>query len=180
MRAPLNLGYVNKFLASFRRATDEQYGEGIMWYWEAQHDIQQLAFELKVPFRNVAYAVAALSNQMRWSTNINAVRQLANGFDAQGMRGPVDKAKACLAGDLSALRGPKVTAFAHALTGDLTASVIDRWIMRLLLGHDTKRITPTPKQYGRISKALQTAARMVNLSTAQFQAIIWLQTRSTS
>jgi len=178
--APLNLGYVNKLLASFRRATESHCDEVIGWYKKAHTDIQGLALELGLPHRNVAYAVAALSNQLNWNRNVEAVRQLANGFDAQGMRGPVEKAKACLAGDLSALRGPKVTSFALALTGSLDESVIDRWIMRILNGRDTKKISPTPKQYGRITKALRVAAKMVDLPVGHFQAIVWLQVRSAS
>lgn len=150
-----------------------------MWYWEAQHDIRELAEELNKPFHNIAYAVAALSNQMQWSRNIEVVRQLANGNNAVGMKDPIDKAKACLRGELDALKGPKVNAFALALTGDMSAAVIDRWIMRIVNGRNSKKIAPTQKQYGRITKALEVASKMVGQSVAQFQATIWLQIRST-
>jgi len=114
---------------------------------------------------------------MQWSRNLTVVKDLANGLDALGMRGPIEQARACLQGDLSALSGAKVTAFAFALCGDSSAAVIDRWMMRVLLGKDTKKVAPTQRQYGVITKSLKVAARMVGLTTSQFQAVVWLQVR---
>ncbi len=171
----LNLGYVNKLLACYRRSSYLQRIEGIAWYEKARREILSLARRVGVPQQNVAYAVAALSPKMSWKHNLKAVENLANGLDAIGMRGPVAQARACLSGDLSALRGAKVTAFAFALTGDSTAAVIDRWMMRAI-GSD--RIVPTQKQYGIVTKSLKVAARMVGLTTSQFQAVVWLQVRA--
>jgi hypothetical protein len=171
----LNLGYVNKLLACYRRSSALTKIEGLAWYANARREIRSLALDHGVPFENAAYAVAALSPKMSWKHNLQAVRNLAMGLDAIGMRGPVAQARACLAGDLSALRGAKVTAFAFALTGDSSAAVIDRWMMRAI-GSD--RIVPTQKQYGKVTKALKVAARMVGLPTSQFQAVVWLQVRN--
>lgn len=172
--ARLNLGYVNKFLASYRRSSYLQRIQGIEWYARARREVLDLANELGLPPRSVAFAVAALSPKMSWKHNLEAVKRLANGLDAIGMRGPVEQARACLSGDLSALSGAKVTAFAFALCGDSTAAVIDRWMMRAIC---SDRIAPTQRQYGIITKALKVAARMVGLPTTQFQAVVWLQTR---
>ena len=117
---------------------------------------------------------------MQWSRNLTVVKDLANGLDAIGMRGPVAQARACLKGDLSALSGAKVTAFAFALCGDSSAAVIDRWMMRVLVGTPKKYQAPTQRQYGVATKALTVAARMVGLRTSQFQAIVWLQARGVS
>ena len=170
----LNLGYVNKLLAVYRRSSYLTRIEGIEWYANARRDIRYLARRLGLPYDAVAYAVAALSANMQWSRNLQVVEDLAKGLDAIGMRGPVDQARACLSGDLSALSGPKVTAFAFALTGDSSAAVIDRWMMRAI-GAD--RISPTQRQYGVLTKSLRVAARMVGLDTTAFQAVVWLQTR---
>ncbi len=171
----LNLGYVNKLLACYRRSSYLQRVEGIEWYAVARREIRSLAEELGVPFVSVAYAVAALSPKMSWKHNLQAVKNLANGLDAIGMRGPVATARACLSGDIGALSGAKVTAFALALTGDSSAAVIDRWMMRAI-GAD--RIAPTQRQYGIVTKALKVAARMTGLPTSQFQAVVWLQVRN--
>ena len=171
----LNLGYVNKFLAVYRRSSNLTRLEGIGWYARARRDILSLAGRLGLPEQRVAYAVAALSPKMSWKHNLVAVERLANGLDAIGMRGPVAQARACLNGDLSALSGAKVTAFAFALCGDSSAAVIDRWMMRVLC---SDRITPTQKQYGAITKSLRVAAKMVGLPTSQFQAVVWLQVRN--
>ena len=171
----LNLGYVNKLLACYRRSSYLQRLEGIEWYATARREIRDLATRQSLPFDSVAYAVAALSPKMSWKHNLRAVENLAKGLDAIGMRGPVAQARACLQGDLSALSGAKVTAFALALTGDSTAAVIDRWMMRAI-GAD--RIVPTQRQYGIVTKALKVAARMVGLPTSQFQAVVWLQVRN--
>lgn len=176
-KAPLNLGFVNKFLASYQKASEDQKSRGIHWYSKAQNDIKALAKKINLPYHNVAYAVAALSTQMKWEKNLQVVKALANGHDAIGMRGPVETAKKCLKGETKALSGPKVNAFALALIGKEDQCVIDRWIMRILLGRDSKKIAPTQKEYGKISKALEVAARMVSLPPNQFQATIWLQTR---
>ena len=173
--AKLNLGYVNKFLAVYRRSSYLTRLEGVEWYANARREIRYLSQRLCLPFDSVAYAVAALSPNMQWSRNLQVVEDLANGLDAIGMRGPVAQARACLSGDLSALSGAKVTAFAFALTGDSTAAVIDRWMMRALA---SDRIAPTQKQYGIITKSLRAAAKMVGLDTTAFQAVIWLQVRN--
>ncbi len=173
--ARLNLGYVNKFLASYRRSSYSTRLTGIAWYANARKDIRSLSKRIRLPFSSVAYAVAALSVNMQWSRNLEVVEDLANGLDAIGMRGPVDQARACLSGDLSALSGAKITAFAFALCGDSSAAVIDRWMMRVLC---SDRIVPTQRQYGIISKSLKVAARMVGLPTSQFQAVVWLQVRN--
>lgn len=172
--ASLNLGYVNKLLAHYRRASYLTRIEGVEWYANARREIRFLSMRLSLPFDSVAYAVAALSANMQWSRNLQVVEDLANGLDAIGMRGPVEQARACLQGDLSALSGAKVTAFAFALTGDSSAAVIDRWMMRAL---SSDRITPTQRQYGRITKSLKVAARMVGLDPTSFQAVVWLQVR---
>ena len=171
----LNLGYVNKFLAVYRRSSYLTRIEGIEWYSNARRDIRHLSQTLDVPFRQCAFAVAALSPKMSWKHNLQAVSNLANGLDAVGMRGPVAQARACLSGDLNALSGAKVTAFAFALTGDSTAAVIDRWMMRAITSN---RIVPTQKQYGIITKSLRAAAKMVGLDTTAFQAVVWLQVRN--
>jgi len=171
----LNLGYVNKFLAVYRRSSYRTRLGGMGWYAKARQDIRSLSQRLCLPFDSVAYAVAALSPKMSWKHNLVAVERLANGLDAIGMRGPVAQARACLQGDLSALSGAKVTAFAFALCGDSSAAVIDRWMMRVLC---SDRIVPTQRQYGIISKSLKVAARMVGLPTSQFQAVVWLQVRN--
>jgi len=173
--ARLNLGYVNKFLAVYRRSSYLTRIEGIEWYATARRDIRYLSRRLELPFKNVAFAVAALSPKMSWRHNLQAVENLANGLDAIGMRGPVAQARACLSGDLSALSGAKVTAFAFALTGDSSAAVIDRWMMRVIC---SDRIVPTQKQYGAITKSLRAAAKMVGLDTSAFQAVVWLQVRN--
>ncbi len=173
--ARLNLGYVNKFLAVYRRSSYLTRIEGIEWYATARRDIHYLARRLDLPFKSVAHAVAALSSNMQWTRNLQVVEDLANGLDAIGMRGPVAQARACLNGDLSALSGAKVTAFAFALCGDSSAAVIDRWMMRVLC---SDRIVPTQRQYGIITKSLKVAARMVGLQTSQFQAVVWLQARN--
>ena len=173
--ARLNLGYVNKFLAVYRQSGYRTRLEGIEWYANARRDIRYLARTLDLPFSSVAYAVAALSPKMSWGHNLQAVENLAKGLDAIGMRGPVAQARACLNGDLSALSGAKVTAFAFALCGDSSTAVIDRWMMRVLCND---RIVPTQRQYGIISKSLKVAARMVGLPTSQFQAVVWLQVRN--
>lgn len=171
----LNLGYVNKLLAVYRSSSYLTRIEGIEWYATARREIRYLANRLSLPFDSVAYAVAALSPKMSWRHNLQAVENLANGLDAIGMRGPVAQARACLEGDLSALSGAKVTAFAFALTGDSSAAVIDRWMMRAI-GAD--RIVPTQRQYGIFTKSLRVAARMVGLDTTAFQAVVWLQVRN--
>ena len=173
--ARLNLGYVNKFLAIYRRSSYLTRIKGIEWYANARRDISNLASKVGLPTRSVAFAVAALSPKMSWKHNLTAVERLANGLDAIGMRGPVEQARACLSGDLSALSGAKVTAFAFALSGDSSAAVIDRWMMRALC---SDRIVPTQRQYGIITKSLKVAAHMVGLPTSQFQAVVWLQVRN--
>lgn len=74
---------------------------------------------------------------------------------------------------VSAVTGPKVSAFARALAGDVSAVVVDRHAARIALGDD--RITVVPQAVLRaVQDAYTLAASRVGVDPAGLQALVWV------
>ena len=72
--------------------------------------------------------------------------------------------------------GDKVHNFAKALKGDLSAVVVDRWMLRAF-GYDPKKGT-TPKKYRDISAWITDKAKREGMQPAEVQAAIWCGIKS--
>jgi thermostable 8-oxoguanine DNA glycosylase len=95
----------------------------------------------------------------------------------------VDKAERILGGEdvWDVIGGNKVTRFYLNLIGREEVATIDMWTLRGLLGDDTltdgdyKALTD--KSYAALECVLQAEARKVGLTTAQYQAVLWIVIR---
>jgi hypothetical protein len=94
--------------------------------------------------------------------------------------------KACriLDGDVSALKGPKVTAFANAILGDMSSVTVDVWATRAarsnldnLLHLYTDREVPGARERRAIAAAYENAAAARGVEPAAMQAAVWVQVR---
>ena len=101
-------GDVQNIIDCYESATESQQMAGENWYWMARHLAEELADRHDLPVENVAYAIAALSPVTDWITNqIAASEVCATGFTRFQSGANIHKANRCLAGELTALRGPK-------------------------------------------------------------------------
>ena len=104
--------YVANLRAVYQRATREDKRAGRQWYPRARGELFLLAKEYRYSLRRMAYAAAALSNNMEWRANVELLVHVAAavryGQQPRGHYAPcLRKAVAILrAGDWRALRGP--------------------------------------------------------------------------
>ncbi len=135
--AELMTGNVKNIIDCYKSATESQQMAGENWYFAALHLAESLADQHDLPVKNVAYAIAALSPVTDWITNqIAATEVCATGFTRFQSGANIHKANRCLAGELTALRGPKVERFAEAIVNPLgdTTACIDRHAFSIWMG----------------------------------------------
>lgn len=183
-----------RILAWHDRATDAQREAGATWYDDARRFAGQLAQGSGYSVEQVAGAIAVLSPQCNWDMNMRAARD-AVALHAAGQRPdrlpdyagyPLNVAKCwrVLDGDMSAVRGPKVTAFHAAIVGDLTHVTVDAWAIRaarsrqraLALAYlDTEQ--DGKRELRAIGEAYRRAAALRGIAPSVMQAIVWIAVR---
>lgn len=166
----------------YARATESERSAGLAWYWRATDTIDTLAREFGTDRETVAGVVAILSPSCPWSRNIRGAHLVLSAHlvgddwttckSASVYGANVRKAFTYLSGDRSVLRGPKVTAFAANLRGDLDFVTIDIWATRAAIRADLPG-----RNRKAIDRAYRIAAKRAGISPAEFQAIIWVHVR---
>lgn len=183
-----------RLIAWHDRATDSQVREGIEWYAGARRFAHDLASHFPYTVEQVARVIAALSPQCVWEENMRAASVAcsahARGEDAgipayTGYRANVAKAWRVLDGDLDALRGPKVTAFAAAIVGDESHVTVDVWATRAardrrraLAFHAWDDEMPGEVEHRAIAEAYRRAACKRGVTPSAMQAIVWVAIRT--
>lgn len=174
--------YTESIRACAARATADDFRAGALWYPNARNLISDLADEYEHSTVAVAGIVAALSQQCRWSTNIERARHILSGGNKPGGL-PLPGLKARLIQDGAApedvlgARAYKVKAFYQALRGDDTAAVIDTW---MLTAFDWPRNGYGPRQYRNLAAILQAEAERLGLYTTTYQATVWCVVRGSA
>jgi hypothetical protein len=151
-------------------------GQGQDWYDRA-HDFAA-GLDPANPDRAAAI-VAALSPQVQWSVNQRLAQQV---YAHEG-----EVQEGCLG--LSALKAwrlwngerpeevlgtRKTLHFYRAIIGDRTATVLDTWMAQAIgWPHNAY----SPRQYERAGAALTAAGGYTDLTTADFQAVVWTHIR---
>jgi len=178
----LMTGSVQNILNTYESATDIQLLAGESWYESALYLAETLAFDHDIEsVENVAYAIAALSPQKDWITNQVAIIELCEtGKTRFQSRINIDKARRCLAGQLSALKGPKVERFAEAIMNPLGDSVacIDRHAFSIWMGTKQTDIQIKVLQrkgaYEMVADAYSEAAKKLGVPVHIVQATTWV------
>ena len=163
----------------YGRATADQRARGITWYRDIRAWLTETGDDPLVS----AFVFAALSPRIDLKQNKRGARKMLTAA-RMGLAEPVvagtkaNRTKAWLiatTGDLSHLKGPKVTAFADNLAHvDSTHITVDVWAMRAYYDDLTEGArTPTAPQYDEISKAYIAGAEQVGLHPCEFQAVVW-------
>lgn len=171
--------YAEAIRACAERATPEQIEAGARWYPNARALVSDLADEFDQPVAAVAGIVAALSQQCRWSTNLQRARHvLAGGNKPGGLPLAGLKARMIRDGaspeDVLGSRAYKVEAFYRALRGDDDAAVIDTW---MLTAFGWEREGYGPRQYRNLAAILRAEAERLGFYTTTYQAIVWCAIR---
>lgn len=169
-----------RLLAIFDSATDLQKKNGNAWYVEAY----TYAFTLcgsDFTVEQTAGVIAVLSPNTAWNANKLLAKRVIDAFrdgipaeDSRGGLGAnVRKAYRILDGDLSAVSGPKVTAFYNNILGCPDHVTVDIWATRAAVGRDVPGT-----DHVRIVKAYRNAAKLRGLTPRDFQAVVWVTVRN--
>lgn len=166
---------VRRLVRAFEQA-DPANG-GASWYRESRRAARRIARESGVSLSVAAGTIAALSPRMRWRENVLAAAAACEGREYGALGTSKRAASRIIAGEdpLDVLNGPKTRAFYQAIMGDEDAAVVDVWMLRAM-GHDPNK-SPTRKRYEELAGAIRTAAMVVGIGTATFQAIVWTHVR---
>jgi hypothetical protein len=184
--------YTRRILRWYDRATPEQRIEGVAWYGHARTFAADLARTYGHDLDQVAALIAVLSPQCDWDQNklaaVNACARHRDGLkDLPGYTGygaNVAKAFRILSGDLSALKGPKVEAFAAAIRGDLSHVVIDAWAARAARSSSDNLAKlfrsdemPGTRERRAMAEGYRRAAAARGVDPAAMQAAVWVAVR---
>lgn len=197
-----NVGAMTRrVLRWYRAASAEQHAAGLAWYATARDACHDMASRYRNYYspEQVAACMAALSPQVSWEKNLQACADALYLHSSGEWRGEslpgyagygenVRKSAAILSGDLDALRGPKVSAFAAAMMGDLSHVVVDVWATRaarddrsnLLHAYRDREEVPKVREYRAIAEAYRRAARIAGIEPAVMQAIVWVTVRESA
>ena len=171
---------VANILAVYSQASAPIREAGRDWYKAAHSYLAGLAEAYDTPLDVVCGVTAVLSPSQRWEINVMQTELLISGalgvtYAAYGNN--VVKAWGVLAGDMSVVKGPKVSRFAALLNDPETSTVcVDTWAIRIALGRDDGPVKGYT-QAGRIQKFMDAygeAARLVGEQPSHIQAITWL------
>lgn len=180
--------YATSLLHVYERATFKDEVAGSEWYDMAKSECRKISRETGFSHKRVVWAMAALSNNKSWESNVDICRNvcfaLRHHMEPKGhFKHLIDKAKRILVdGDFSALSGPKVIPFAQAIWQPSSdACVIDRWMWRA--AHDEVASIPlylSPARLRRTAIALRRVSNHVKLPCTIVQATIWTVIRRES
>jgi hypothetical protein len=184
-----------RLVRAYNRTTDTERVAGLAWYGRAADIVTNMAETYGHPRETIAALIAALSPMNRWQSNLagaeTCLRLHAAGEPATAaygrtgtVNGNVRKAWRILDGDLAALSGPKVTAFAANLRGDVGFLTLDTWAVRVAVGYSHAEhfrsgegAAQPGKHRGALTRGYRMAADRVGLPVAHLQAVLWVHIR---
>lgn len=174
-------------------ATLNKAWEELHWYDEVNQWCNDESIVTGVHRIKVYGVVAAYSQNSQWKANKTIASRALRG-DIRGMRGVLKKVNDILAlpdtlsdaemADAVALilNGPKISRFFWNILNPRSNKVtVDRWILRAaLLDDDVKLKAPNASFYRVIERAIKGLARMLKVSCAGLQAVIWTIVRGSA
>jgi hypothetical protein len=183
---------VNNIISVYNLSTAIERADGREWYRTAFRHATAIANEYNCEFEAVVGVIAALSPNVRWSTNVQAAEDLVKAYvfdvDIEAVRLPcyranVKKAWAIINGMpvLDVLRGNKVRAFFENIMGlNHTTVCVDAhayavWLNQRVTTKSVGKISD--KLYKQISDDYIEAARQLQLEPRVLQATTWVTWR---
>lgn len=173
--------YVRNIITTFHLATADQYERGIKWYRHANEMAYMISGGNVVAGAGV---LAALSPQTSWDENTKrAARAFADGKPSGHFEDALRKAARCLAGEDPATVLPmeaKTGHFYRCIVDPDTqdAVCIDRHAHDVAVGQRVRnsedRGLSSKKRYAVLAHAYREAARRLNHSPCEVQAVTWI------
>ena len=149
--------------------------DALAWYKEAQEFAQHLTTLTPWTLEVAASVVSSFSPRNKWATNKAHALSFAMGVNPKGLRNNLRMAQASTRLGFAALRGAKTNAFARAISGDMSAVVIDTWMIKAAGLDSAKGVNKT--QYATLAAAVCRVAHAMRWDNAQCQAAIWCAVR---
>lgn len=184
---PTHRTLVDRLMRHYVKADDNVKHAGRNWYLRARTVAEYLSERYGYSLEQCAYTIAVLSPNISWKQNVNAAENAmrhhtagdpVHSWQVAGYGENVHKAHAILSGDLSALKGPKVTEFARGILGDPGACTVDVWMQRSVAMDEGR--APNKTEHRAIRRALDSAAVKCGETVRDFQAIVWTQVRGSA
>lgn len=174
---------IENIVKAYVSASDQDVLDGMSWYNSAH----TLAWNLSPehPARG-AGVIAALSPMTAWPLNVRRAHEVFNTGTTSGLKRNVDKAVRIFNGEapLDVLSGPKVRSFYLNIMGESTLEsvTVDRHAIDVACGRvqsDADRAKAIRGKHGymTVAQLYLDAARSLNITGAQLQAITWVYWR---
>ena len=153
---------------------------GLVWYKEANDICKAFAFKYEIEVSTVAKVVAILSPNITWQQNIVAADKLLKAFTqgknwvkVAGYDSNTKKAFDVLNGyrDLERKGAKKTFSFHLNMLPEDNHATIDVWHLRACFNKDVN--IGSGIAYDQIEALTQKLALKANMSTMQYQAVIW-------
>ncbi len=194
-------------LDKFHASNDDVRHWGTQWYDTASDYVNNLADVTGLSSEQVAGVMAAFSPRTSWDKNTALATHFLLNYDPNnpdsiknfpGLKANLDRAKRIMAGPgdyesvLAALgndaEAPKIRSFYKNMMGDKDAVTIDAWMARAIMGkgHDmadkdlAAQSLSWAGAYDKMSEAVRQAAKELNISPRELQAIIWTHVNPTA
>ena len=176
---------IDRLRSEWAEVDDATLQAGFDWYDEAHAWCVQLAFKHGKTTDQVAAIAAVLSPRLPWHRAISLTERLLDGEDISNLAlgRSVRKANEVLAGldPWTVVSGPKETAFAHNLAGDLSWATIDTWSFQQVSGREYNdggnHFLERAGVYNMYASCFEQVARENGIETGVMQAILWIHTR---
>lgn len=172
-----------KITKTYRNANDYAIAQGTVWYDDTFTLCELLSWRYNVPLDNVIVAFSHLSPRVQYVMNVRAIKALVKGENKpSGMMSTTwNRAKNSLSAEnpwsTFGKNAHKTLAFAKAIAGDSNAVVVDVWAARVAgLGHLSEKLD-SKRNYELIASAYTRAAKRLNVSPRELQAITWVACR---
>lgn len=181
------------YVREYARRIEEAYGaavatmppadtlQALSWYRIEAERLARMASELALPVATVIAAAATLSPATSWHLLMldlpRFLREALAGVEkpASATYGANRSKAARIVRDrlgIGAVTGPKVSAFARALSGDPSAVVVDRHAARIATGEDDRATVPA-LMYRACARAYRRVAERAGVEPAGLQALVW-------
>lgn len=175
---------VDRIVAVYDRATDEDRANGAAWYGDGESIIDALSAESGYSREHVAAVVSHLSPRTTWSRNVYGATMLVTTGTAPTCIGSnVDRARRALESDapLETFGGPKTRRFARNLLGDRSVVTVDVWAARIAFGStvdNPESVLARAGVYDAVEHAYILAGRRLGVDPVTVQATTWVVIRN--
>ena len=175
LNRPLFESVTAKYSTLAQSITGQALTDALAWYCEAQAFAKHLTTITPWSLEVASCVISSFSPRNKWANNKAQALSFAMGVNPKGLRNNLRMAQASTRLGFAALKGNKTNAFARAIAGDMTAVVIDTWMVKAA-GLDSSKSLSKGKYFA-LASAVTAVALGMGWSNAATQAAIWCAIR---